>query len=233
MHRKVWEFAYITQALHERGMLAPGRRGLGFAVGKEPLPAFFAGRGCEILATDLDTREAAKSGWVQGGQHADARDGLNSRGHCSPQEFEARVAFRFLDMRELPDDVGHFDFIWSSCSLEHLGSIALGERFVYESLRYLKPGGVAVHTTEYNLSSNWFTTTRGHAVIFRRRDIERIARNVRRLGFAMELDLREGRLPLDRIVDPPPHTGLVHLRLRLGWFTATSMGMVIERPASP
>jgi len=213
-------------------MLGPGRRGLGFAVGMEPLPAFFAGRGCEILATDLETGEAAKTGWVQGGQHADTRDGLNARGHCSPEEFDARVVFRFLDMRQLPDDVGTFDFVWSSCSLEHLGSMALGERFVYESLRYLKPGGVAVHTTEYNLSSNWFTYTRGHSVIFRRRDIERIARNVRRMGFSMELDLREGDLPLDRIVDPPPHRGEVHLRLKLGRFTSTSVGMVIERPSA-
>ena len=35
MHRKNWEHAYICQALHERGMLEPGRRGLGFAVGAE------------------------------------------------------------------------------------------------------------------------------------------------------------------------------------------------------
>ena len=38
-HRKQWEFVYIAQALFERRMLAPGRRGLAFGVGKEPLPA--------------------------------------------------------------------------------------------------------------------------------------------------------------------------------------------------
>ena len=51
-------------------------------------------------------------------------------------------------MRDLPDDLGSFDFIWSSCSFEHLGSLGEGERFVLEALRFLKPGGVAVHTTE-------------------------------------------------------------------------------------
>jgi hypothetical protein len=33
-HRKLWEFCFIYQALLERGMLVPGKRGLGFGVGK-------------------------------------------------------------------------------------------------------------------------------------------------------------------------------------------------------
>ncbi|MCX7406030.1 MAG: hypothetical protein NT089_09920, partial [Planctomycetia bacterium] len=41
-HRKLWELAFIAQALEERGMLAPTRRGLGFAVGTEKLPSLFA-----------------------------------------------------------------------------------------------------------------------------------------------------------------------------------------------
>lgn len=232
MHRKLWEFCYITQALDERGMLAPGRRGLGFAVGLEPLPSYFASRGCTILATDLGADEAAKGGWVEGGQHADALGALNTRGLCPPAEFAERVAFRPLDMRRLPDDLGTFDFIWSSCSLEHLGTMGRGERFVLESLKYLKPGGVAVHTTEYNLSSNLFTVTRGHDVIFRRRDLERIQRGVRERGFRMELDLREGDGPIDRMVDRPPYRQDNHLRLKLGFFTSTSVGMVIERPVA-
>ena len=34
-HRKLWEFAFIAEALEQHGMLTPGRRGLGFAVGRE------------------------------------------------------------------------------------------------------------------------------------------------------------------------------------------------------
>ena len=59
LHRKIWEFCFIAQALDERGMLARGRRGLGFAVGTEPLPAMFASRGCAIVATDLATAVVA------------------------------------------------------------------------------------------------------------------------------------------------------------------------------
>ena len=42
MHRKLWEFVYVVQALYERGMLAEGKQGLAFAVGQEPLPSLFA-----------------------------------------------------------------------------------------------------------------------------------------------------------------------------------------------
>ena len=44
--------------------------------------------------------------------------------------------------------------LWSSCSLEHLGSISHGIEFILNSLKCLKQHGVAVHTTEFNLSSN-------------------------------------------------------------------------------
>lgn len=33
LHRKQWEFYFIAQALAERGLLQPGRAGLGFGVG--------------------------------------------------------------------------------------------------------------------------------------------------------------------------------------------------------
>src|SRR5262249_4886417 len=80
LHRKLWEFAYIAQALFERGTLQPGRRGLGFAVGLEPLSALFASYGCEIVATDLHLEKAKQLGWVAWGQHAAGLDVLNDRG---------------------------------------------------------------------------------------------------------------------------------------------------------
>ncbi len=229
VHRKLWEYCYITQALYERDMLAPGRRGLGFAVGTEPLPALFASLGCEILATDLDTEEARAKGWVETAQHAASVDILNERGICDPQQFREKVSFRFVDMRKLPDDLGTFDFIWSSCSLEHLGTLKAGEKFIYESLKYLKPGGVSVHTTEYNVRSNFFTVTKGPSVIYRKRDLQRIAKNVRKQGCKIDLDFTEGKLPYDQIVDKPPYTGEVHLKLLLENYVATSFGLIIMR----
>lgn len=234
LHRKIWEWCFIAQALEERGMLEPGRSGLGFAVGREPLVAAFAARGCTILATDLATEEAARGGWVETNQHAATPERLNDRGLCPDDRFRQNVDFRFADMRALPPDLGRFDFVWSSCALEHLGSLRAGLDFVRASLALLKPGGVAVHTTEYNLSSNLFTRIRGDAVIYRRRDLERLARQLRGQGYALTLAFDPGDGPGDQAVDRPPYTHDPHLKLQLGRYVATSYGLIVEkREAEP
>jgi hypothetical protein len=51
--RKQWEFVYILQSLQLAGMLQPGKTGLGFGCGREPLAGLLAQHGCTILATDL------------------------------------------------------------------------------------------------------------------------------------------------------------------------------------
>src|SRR5687768_14104099 len=90
-HRKLWEFAFIAEALEQHCMLRPGCRGLGFAVGREPLAALFASRGCEIVATDLDERQAGKLGWITTNQHAARLEDLNTDGLCDPDEFRYLV----------------------------------------------------------------------------------------------------------------------------------------------
>ena len=119
MHRKSWEFSYITLALQERGMLREGKKGLGFAVGCEPLPAFFASKGCEILATDLRMDSEGAEVWANTGQHAagDMRK-LNSLGLCPADVFQKKVRYSDLDMNDIPEDLhGKFDFCWSSCAI--------------------------------------------------------------------------------------------------------------------
>lgn len=232
LHRKIWEFAFIAQALHERGMLQTGKRGAGFAVGREPLPSLFAARGCEILATDLGEESQDASIWIGSAQHAGSLALLNERALCDPDAFEQRVRFRPVDMRALPEDLGEFDFLWSSCSMEHLGSLEAGKSFVMNALRHLKPGGVAVHTTEINVSSNIRTQEDGIAVIYRRRDLRELARRLRAAGMRVTLDLRDGGLPADRVVDLPPYgTASSHLKLSLSGYVSTSFGLIIERPA--
>ena len=140
MHRKVWEFCYIAQALHERGQLRPDSSGLGFAVGQEPLSALFAQNGVNILATDLDPGHAEQTNWIETGQHAASIDALNQRNLCPAEEFRDRVHFRTVDMRKLPDDLGTFDFLWSACALEHLGSIRAGQS-VYPRITQISQAG--------------------------------------------------------------------------------------------
>jgi len=232
LQRKIWEWCYISQSLHERQLLEPGRRGLGFAVGEEPLTALFASLGCEITATDLDTEAAADAGWVKTGQHASHLGMLNTRHLCTPKEFEQRVSFRHVDMNDIPSDLANsFDFLWSSCSLEHLGSLSLGEQFVYNSLACLKPGGVAVHTTEYNVTSNTDTADHRSTVIYRRRDMERISQQLSECGHSVEpFSFDTGRLPADAIVDMPPYKFDPHLKLLLrDKYVCTSVGIIVRK----
>ena len=119
LHRKLWEFCFISQALYERGVLGEGKKGLGFAVGEEPLPALFASMGCEILATDLDAQDERATAWAETAQLATSVDKLRRPRVCPNDIFQQRVAFRAVDMNNIPKDLRDFDFTWSSCSFEH------------------------------------------------------------------------------------------------------------------
>ena len=232
MHRKLWEWSFISQAFYERGLLKPGRRGLGFAVGQEPLPALFASYGCEIVATDLSTAEVCGKDWMDTNQHAAGLHQLNKAQICPDDLFNERVSFRFVDMNQIDEDLRGFDFLWSSCAMEHLGSLEHGKQFIYNAMQCLKPGGFAVHTTEFNISSNQDTLAEGADVIYRKRDLEEIGNHLRAEGHNLDLDFSLGEKPFDLKVDTPPYQQDVHLRLELGGYTCTSYGLIIEKESS-
>ncbi len=230
LHRKVWEWCFITEALAERGMLQPGKRGLGFAVGQEPLTSLFASMGANILATDLYAQEALERGWIQTDQHADGFSAINKQGLCSEQELKERVEFKFADMNKIgPELHGNFDFLWSSCAFEHLGSLEHGTKFVENAMACLKPGGFAVHTTEFNVSSRFFTVKEGETVLYRKGDIEALARRLRRAGHRIDVDFEAGKGTADNFIDVPPYAHATHLKLQIGKYTATSIGLVVQK----
>lgn len=231
-HRKQWEFCYILQALAVNGAIAPERRGIGFGVGTEPLTAVLAARGCRILATDLDPGEAEKAGWVATNQHASRIAQLNTRGICDPAVFPENVTFRFLDMNRIPPELGDFDFTWSACCLEHLGSIGHGLAFIENTVALLRPGGIAVHTTEFNCSSNDHTIERGGTVLFRRRDIEALCARLSAAGHEVTLNFNLGDQPLDKHVDVPPYSADDHLKLQIAQYASTSFGLAIRKAAA-
>lgn len=229
MHRKLWEWSFISQALFERGLLNPGIKGLGFAVGQEPLSALFAFYGCKILATDLNVNNKNVEGWARTNQHAAGLKDLNKLKICPNEIFNRRVSFRFVNMNNIDKDLRGFDFVWSSCSLEHLGSLEKGKEFIYNSLNCLKPGGFAIHTTEFNVSSNTDTLVNGESVIYRKKDIREIAINLRSAGHKIKLDFNFGTKPYDLHVDYPPYSQDIHLRLNLLGFVSTSYGLIIQK----
>ena len=228
MHRKLWEWFFVADALWSRGALQAGNRGLGFGVGTEPLTALFAAHDCEVTATDLDP-QTSEAGWIQTNQHASGVSALHYPAICSAEKLAQRVTFRPVDMNNIPDDLTNFDFNWSSCSFEHLGSLRRGIDFVVNSMASLRPGGIAVHTTEFNYSSNTETFETPDLSLYRRRDIEELVTELEARGHRVEpVDWSRGAGIADQYVDLPPFNAPMHLRLRLAGFDCTSIGLIVH-----
>lgn len=227
-HRKQWEWCYIAQVLAGAGMNEPGRRGLGFGVGTEPIVAYLASTGSTIVATDLAADASGAQRWAETGQHATAVAELNRDRLCPDDSFRELVTFRPVDMNAVPDDLTGFDFTWSSCALEHLGNLGAGIDFFLRQIDCLRPGGVGVHTTEYNVSSNAATVSKGHTVLYRRRDIEELANEVARRGHAIDVTFGLGDAPEDRHIDRHPWSN-THLKIESGGHVVTSFGLIVTK----
>jgi hypothetical protein len=229
-HRKMWEWCYIVQALNERGCLVQGARGLGFAVGSEPLSALFASIGCSVTATDLDLAAAAAGGWVSTHEHAADLATLNERGICDDETFAMNTRFLNVDMCEIPSTLQGFDFLWSSCAIEHLGCLNESMDFVVKAMSCLKYGGIAIHTTEFNCDSEVDTIEMGKDVIFRKRDLIELCDKLKHHNYTVEeLDFSMGTSQADRFVDEWPYKGASHLKLRIGGFASTSFGIIVRK----
>lgn len=231
LHRKWWEYFFIAQVLFERGLLQENRRGLVFGVGIEPLPALFAKMGCRILTTDQAAETAVEGGWIKGGMHAANLEQLLLRDICPRDLFYERVSFKPMDMNAIDLELNdQFDFCWSTCSLEHLGSLEHGLRFIENSINTLKPGGVAVHTTEFNLSSNDETIEHRDLCLYRRRDIEKVVSRLEQAGHTVApINFDPGGTLVDGYIDLPPYHSEPHMRIQVGEFSCTSIGLIITR----
>ncbi len=238
--RKIWEYGFVLQALWEGGQLRSGAQGLGFAVGTELTPAYFASRNIQVLATDLAEQDARSGDWAQTDQHAASLEGLLRPNLVRRERFLANCRYRPVDMNAIPADLhGQFDFCWSMCSFEHVGSIEKGLEFVRNSVRCLKPGGIAVHTTEMNLETEGETVDHWGTVLFQPRHFAELSRRLAEDGHELlALDLDPGTGLLDRFIDVPPydfqpHPAMTfpaapHLRLTVDGFPVTSVGLIVR-----
>jgi len=229
-HRKQWEFVFILRTLEYHGLLRAGSRGLGFGVGIEPLSSIFAAAGCHVMATDLAADDERAQAWNDTYQLGANLRQIHNPQLCDETSFYERVSYRAVDMNAIPSDLAGFDFTWSSCAFEHLGSIEAGLDFYANSLKCLKPGGLAVHTTELNLSSNSATLDKNDTVIFRRRDFEALAERLVQEGHeVLPITFDSGDSELDRVIDIPPYSHDAHLKLQLIRWVTTSFGMVVRK----
>lgn len=229
-HRKQWEYAYIVWTLCSSGKLTEGSKGIGFGVGSEPLPAAFSAMKCTILATDAPS-ENNDQGWALTGQHASSLHQLSRPDIISDSELAKFCTFKELDMNDYSSIPTGWDFHWSSCVIEHLGGIQKAIDFLVESAKMLAPGGIAVHTTEFNLSSNLDTLDEPGTCIPRKRDLDGLRHQLENAGLVMQdLVLDPGTHIYNYHVDCPPYESYNHLRLKLGQYISTSIGIVITRP---
>lgn len=212
-NRKLWEYAFILQVLDYHGKL--GQRGLGFGVGQEPIVPVMLRHGSNLLVSDLSDAEAQAKGWSA------MKFDMNE---------DEKLRFRFIDMNAIPADLRDYDFLWSCGSLEHIGGLEYGLRFVENAMDCLKPGGIAVHTTEFNLTSNDATLDTHGLSFYREKDIVSLAESLKNSGFEIELNLTRGQRELDHLVfkEPPPWE--LSLKQDLFGYTITSIGLVIRKP---
>jgi hypothetical protein len=97
--------------------------------------------GCDLTCTDLP-KVNNYSDWlnVTAGKKSDF---YYEELAVERKIFDQRITFKEVDMNNLPKDIlnNSYDFLWSTCSIEHLGSIGAGFNFILNSLKCLKKGG--------------------------------------------------------------------------------------------
>ena len=97
------------------------------------------------------------------------------------------------------------------------------------SLECLRPGGIAVHTTEFNCSSDADTLDNASTVLFRKRDFLLLQRRLKLMGAEMEFNFNLGQQPLDLHIDTPPYSVDDHLKLQIQRWAVTSFGLIVRK----
>lgn len=245
-HRKNWEQSYILQVLFEHEMLQEGKRGLGLGCGKEPLPSFLIKKGCKITAGDKPGKDD-HGGWITGGQYTESLSDLFYERFVDFETFKSKLELRYVDLNYLPPEFfGLYDFCWSVCVLEHIGSVQAGLNFLKNSLNLLKPGGISIHTTEFNYLDTPQSIDNWCSVLFKKEHIEQLSSEIMKLGGeVIGSDFSYGNKIFDLYIDTPPFFNqkieginikyppydVPHIKLLIDGFPATCFGIIIKKKA--
>jgi hypothetical protein len=222
LDRKTWEYCYILQAISVYASERNPGRGLCFGAGREVLPALLASREHNIVATDW--RIGTGQGW-----QTQSREDLFHPHVISRELFDRNVELREVDMNNIPDDLREFDFLWSCGALEHIGSHANGLRFIEEAMACLKPGGIAVHTTEFTITSATVHYDHPEMSFYCMADILELASRLTEAGHLIVLNFTRGSTVADTHVDIPPYHSGMTLAAHHKYHVITSIGLIIQR----
>jgi len=223
LHRKEWEFAQGVYGLRRLRCLAPEAAALGLGAGAEPIIFFLAGRLRQVVATDLYAGDFS-------GQEADPRILRDPEAFAPFSYHRDRLEVRRMDATAIDYATESFDLVFSFSSFEHFGSRRAQRRCLGEIHRVLRPGGVAVLTTEVILNA-WGR----HGDYFRLTELldDMIPGADLRLAggpfhFATSRATLDGLIRLPDEIERRPH--LVLRRWRTYF---TSAAFFLEKPAPP
>ena len=216
LHSKQFQNYAIMEAansLIDSGRVNP--KAIGFGVGTEPIPAGLVKIGYEVVATDYLDGEIADD-WKNTDQLVSTPDDLNTRGILTKEEFDSRVQFLNMDMNVIPENLNNqFDFVWSSCALGHIGGYDNGLRFIKRSVELLAPGGIALHTTELDVSIGKSKYESPTLSLYRKEDLEELIEYLRANHFKVDhFEIPKKWLGAsEKFVDKEPWGVRPHLRI--------------------
>jgi hypothetical protein len=220
--RAKWEHAWMISVLATAGLIAPGRRGLAIDAARERVASLVASRGAEVLAIGSETGDER------------AMEARRSRLFYPEiihiEEFDRLVRFAAFE----PTAIGSFpeasmDFCFSFGMPGRLRSIEATLAFLEASLAPLRPGGLALHCLDFNLTSDKTTWELPNLVILRRSDIETLAERLAPAGHRIiGFNTHPGTEQMDEQVSAAPTSTRGH-RQRHGVVVATSFGLAIRK----
>jgi hypothetical protein len=226
LHRSNWETVWIVSVLAGHGCVAPGKRALGLGVRRERIAALLASRAVSVHAIRL--AETAEPNLSQ--QHAMLQ--LFYPGIIPIDDFDVMVSMEDgVALDPARGLAAEYDGVWSMGVVQRLGSIAAAGDFIRRSLDALRPGGVAAHTLDLNLSSEADGSGVAGQLAFHRADLDALVLRLVRDGYeVLPINLYPGHDAADAVIDAPPF-GLPHLKVLAGLETVGSFGLAIRRPA--
>ncbi len=219
-HRKAWEFTQAVYGLRKLNRLSPDAIALGIGSGHEHILYFLANKVKDVVATDLYE-----------GSFADKEASPLMLAHpdmFSPFHYRKdHLRVLAMDATNLNFSDASFNFVFSFSSIEHFGGHEEAIKALREIFRVLKPGGVAVISTELIL--NRLGKTEG---FFKMRDVEPVFLNA--TGFDLiggNMDDRIERRFLRHPMEfPYETTGKPCVVLRKGLTLFTSILVFLRKP---
>ena len=218
-HRKHWEFAQGILGLRRLGCLTPNALALGVGAGKEHPIYYLANVVKKVHATDI------YGAGEFSGSDAPAEMLVHPEKFAPFPYREDHLVAQYMDGCALryPDQC--FDLVFSFSSIEHFGGHKATTRSVREMARVLRPGGIAVITTELVLNDV------AHPEFFRREELDKFIirpsrlRLVEKVDFAISPSLIGN--PLDLSTDIS--STFPHIVLKLGPVVFTSVIMFLRK----